>query len=128
MNTVSMDEFAKEITRTLEEYSDRTTDILYDEIRNAINVARKEAREKSPGRSPKVYSKKWRTRVNKESSTEASAVAFAGKLSPITHLLEFGHATRNGGRTREFPHVAPAQNAADEYLDRALTKRLESGE
>jgi len=126
MSSIKTDDFAKEVVKTLEEYSESTTEILYDEIRNAINAARNEARQRSPGRSSKVYAKGWRTRIDKESSTEASAVAFAGKLSPVTHLLEFGHATRNGGRTREFPHVAPAQETAEKYLDEALTRRLES--
>ena len=126
MSSIKTDDFAKEVVKTLEEYSDRTTVALYDEIRNAINAARKEARQKSPGRPPKVYAKGWRTQISKESSTEASAAAFAGKLSPITHLLEYGHATRNGGRTREFPHVAPAPEPAEKYLDEALPRRLES--
>ncbi|QOP54938.1 HK97 gp10 family phage protein [Lacticaseibacillus paracasei] len=37
----------------------------------------------------------------------------------LTHLLEFGHATRDGGRTRAYPHIKPASNdAAKEFEDK----------
>ncbi|MCQ2979631.1 MAG: hypothetical protein MJ245_07530 [Clostridia bacterium] len=45
----------------------------------------------------------------------------SGKEYRLTHLLEKGHATRNGKRTRKFPHI----KYGDEYVKKELPKRIE---
>ena len=111
MNKVSIDQFASEINAALEEYQETATAVLQEEVRNAAKTARKIAREKAPSATGE-YKKGIRTKTEK---------------APLNHLLENGHAKRGGGRTRAFPHMGPAQDAADEYLLEALPRRLEEG-
>lgn len=47
----------------------------------------------------------------------------ANKKHQLTHLLENGHLTSTGGRTRAFPHWEDAQKMADTLPER-LAKKL----
>lgn len=49
-------------------------------------------------------------------------VVYNADVPGLAHLLEFGHVKKNGGRTREFPHIAPVN---DKTGDRVINK-LES--
>lgn len=66
------------------------------------------------------YMKKWSAKSKKR------GYVIANKQYQLTHLLEHGHVTRNGGRSRAFPHWAQA-NRKSQDLVIAIRKRLEGG-
>lgn len=40
----------------------------------------------------------------------------------LTHLLEKGHATRDGGRTRAYPHISKGADYAEKRLEQLITE------
>ena len=45
----------------------------------------------------------------------------------LAHLLEHGHAKCGGGRVKAIPHIAPAEEAAEEELMKDIERGLKSG-
>ena len=72
------------------------------------------------------YSKSWAVKKTRETSDSIQIVVHS-KRYQLTHLLEFGHAKRGGGRTRAFPHIAPAEQAGIEQLTRDIERDLQKG-
>lgn len=74
----------------------------------------------------KKYRKSIRADKLKENAGKYSSTVYARPpYYRITHLLENGHATRNGGRTRAFPHWAEAEQKAVRDYEELLRRKLE---
>ncbi len=42
----------------------------------------------------------------------------------LTHLLEHGHQSRNGGRVKEFAHIAPVNDQMGEMVANKIESKL----
>lgn len=111
---VKIDGLAKEIAKNLQTY---TTEVE-KELRSAENKITREAMEEIKAHSPvghsqgKKYAEGW-ARKRHDTSIE-----IYNKNKPsLTHLLEKGHASVNGGFVPGKPHILPAeQRAIKKYL------------
>ena len=48
----------------------------------------------------------------------------AGRNAGLTHLLEYGHAKQNGGRTRAFNFVAPINDTVEQKYMKEMEELL----
>ena len=118
------DDLSRAVAMVLEEYQES----VIETVQRVTNELAKEGLSKvkaaSPvsGKSPKrsAYRSGWRKKVI-ASRIGASATIYNEKYPGLVHLLEKGHALRNGGRSSAQPHVAPVQD----WMNDELRKRIE---
>lgn len=65
------------------------------------------------------YNKNWRKKVEK-GFNDIQVTIYNAKYGSLTHLLENGHATRNGGRTKKFKHIKPVEEYAIDNFEKGV--------
>jgi hypothetical protein len=120
---IKVDQLASAIMEGLTEYADLATDDMKAAVRKAGNFARKDIQANAPVDSG-AYKKSWATKTTKENANSLEITVYSKNRYQLAHLLEFGHAKRNGGRTRAFSHIAPAESAAVKLLESEVQKSL----
>ena len=113
--TIKIDQLAEAVNKELEEYSKLTAVSMKAAVTKAGNSVRKDIGANAPVKSGR-YAKSWRTKKTNESSTKLEVTVYSPTRYMLAHLLEYGHAKRGGGRVKAIPHIAPAEEAAEEQL------------
>ena len=111
------------IMEGLQEYADLATEDMKAAVKKAGNKAKSDVQAGAPVKTGK-YKKSWAVKTTKENANAMEVTVHSRNRYQLTHLLEFGHAKRGGGRTRAFPHIAPAEEAAAELLVREVEAAL----
>ena len=102
--TIKIDQLADTVMKGMEEYAKLAAEDLKKDVQKAGKTVKQQIESTAP-KQIVVHSKRYQ----------------------LTHLLEFGHAKRGGGRTRAFPHIAPAEQAGIEQLTRDIERDLQKG-
>ena len=117
-----------DISKMLEEYSYEIQDgitELAEEIANEGKTKLKNNKNTYQVRTGK-YNKGWRVKTEKGARYVHSTIYNATDYQ-LTHLLENGHATRNGKRTREFKHIEPVNDECCNSYEREVEELIERG-
>lgn len=75
-----------------------------------------------------TYTKDWTYGARERKSVIYGTGAFSvynKKHYQLTHLLEKGHASRNGGRVKAFPHIAPVNDTIGEVAAAKIKRNVE---
>ena len=124
--TIKIDQLADTVMKGLQEYAKLATDDLKADVQKAGKTVKQQIESTAPRKTGK-YAKSWAVKKTKETSDSIQVVVHSKNRYQLTHLLEFGHAKRGGGRTRAFPHIAPAEQAEMEQLTRDIERDLRKG-
>ena len=123
---VSINGLADAVMEQLTEYNRLAEETMNKAVTKAGQTVRKEIQAGAPVKSGK-YAKSWRTKKTKESSRALEVTVYSPSRYMLAHLLEHGHAKRGGGRTRAFPHIAPAEEAGEKQLEQDIIRGLSNG-
>ena len=119
----SIDQMAHVIMEGLQEYADLAAEDMKAAVKKAGNSAKKDIQSNAPEKTG-AYKKSWAVKTVRENANAMEVVVYSRNRYQLAHLLEFGHALRQGGRTRAFPHIAPAEERAAEMLVREVEAAL----
>ena len=122
---IKASDFSAAMGKILDKYGDDMKDVTGRLVKRAGKEARDKLQQISPKKSG-VYAKSWAT-AEFESSVLGAWVTVYNKKPGLVHLLEHGHALRNGGRTRAFPHVKPVEEEVKQELEKNLRQAIEHG-
>lgn len=121
MSKIRADELAKALGAELETYQSE----IGESIKDAVNQVAKECRDEISANSPrktKRYMRGWRVKKLFDGIGGIRVVVYNKTDYQLTHLLEYGHAKISGGRVEGKPHIAPAEQKAQQKI----VKRIES--
>ena len=124
--TIPISQLAEEVMNGLREYADLATEDLKKDVQEAGKKVKEQIEQTAPKDTGK-YAKSWAVKKTKETSDSIEVVVHSKTKYQLTHLLEFGHAKRGGGRVAARPHIAAAEQAGIEELTRAIERDLQKG-
>lgn len=125
-NKVSIDKLAKTVMEGLEDYADLAAEDMKEAVKRAGNTVRKEIQENAPKDSGD-YSRSWSVKKTRETATKLEVVVHSKNRYQLAHLLEFGHAKRNGGRVSGKAHIKPAEELGIKRLEQEIERSLRHG-
>lgn len=119
--TIKADELQKTLMEYLENYREDIQEDVIEITDEVTRKAKEELKQTSPRRKGSrinPYYKGWSVKIQKKGKLKYHKVVWNKTNYQLTHLLEFGHVTRKGSRTKAIPHIRPVEEKYNvEFVD-----------
>lgn len=122
---VDVSDISAEISKYLDKYVEDIHDQVVEVTEDLTQKAVEELKVKSPrgNRKGNAYWMGWESKIKIKGKQKYHRVIWNKTNYQLTHLLESGHATRNGGRTTAQPHIKPVEEKYQiEYVNQLKDK------
>ena len=123
-STIPVDRLAEEVMKGLTEYADLATEDLKKSVRKAGQSVKKDISENAP-KDTGAYAKSWAVKNTRETANSLEVTVYSRNRYQLAHLLEFGHAKQNGGRTKAFNFIAPINDKVENDLAKIIERKLQ---
>lgn len=127
MSTITVDQLSEEIRTTLENYNKVVVDGTKQKAKESMDRLVKETKAAAPRHRPKYYKNISSEETRNDSFGAEYTWYVKGSEYRLSHLLENGHATRNGGRVAGTHFI---KNASDPILQeyvKAVEEVIQNG-
>ncbi|HAE17110.1 MAG TPA: hypothetical protein DCG51_11265 [Erysipelotrichaceae bacterium] len=111
------------INQYLDEFGDEAREAAETAVRNVAKDVTKDLKKAGAFGGTGDYRKAIKNEVTVK-RLRVSAEIGAGKWGGLTHLLEFGHAKQNGGRTTAFNFVKPINDTVEQRFMKEMEALL----
>lgn len=123
---VTIDNMADAIMKELNAWEGEVVVATKRAVEKTAEQCRQDIMANAPGDGK--YAKSWKKKLSYSSAKENRYTVYSTKYQ-LTHLLEYGHAKwiygyYTGGRVKAFPHIRPAEAAAEQNLISELRRTI----
>jgi len=125
MADINIDDFAREMTDMIREYTEDVSAAIDAEVDNTAIKVLKEVKRLARKRSGE-YARTF-VITNKSLPGNRKYVVWNKKHYRRVHLLEYGHAKVGGGRVRAYPHLDPAHRRYGLTMPDRIKRIIENG-
>ena len=121
---MNVEDLQEQVEALLEQYGKQCSNVVNEAVHEVSSEALKKLKKESPKRTG-LYAKGWKVKKT-DDKFAANDILYGKEASTyaIAHLLEHGHANRNGGRTAPMPHIAKVEDWARKELVDTVEKKL----
>lgn len=126
MKKIQIDDLTNTVMKELNEYKKITADKLKKEVRKTGNKIKNEIQKNAPIKSG-AYKKSWKVKTLNERVNSLNLVVHSSNRYQLSHLLEFGHALRNGGRSKAKPHIKEEEELGIKEFEENIKRIIENG-
>ena len=123
---IGVDRLEDSINKALDDYSKLINLDMQKAVTKAGQTVRKDINAGAPKRHGD-YAKSWSAKKTKQTSHALAVTVYSRNRYQLAHLLEHGHAKRNGGRTAAQVHIAPAEEKGIRELEEDIKRSIRNG-
>ena len=129
-NTISPDNLTVELSKLLQDYTTEVTEAIEEEIDKTAKLVLDEVKRSTAWTDRTKGAKGYRKgfRIKKiDYKGSITRIIYQKNKPGLAHLLELGHANRDGGRTSARPHMRPAYDKYVPTMEKNIEEIIKKG-